>query len=58
MAAERERLHPCGGRSVFGWEPPPRVSMSGQKKEASSRNTSPPTQTYGLPTRGMPDRIF
>jgi hypothetical protein len=26
IAAERDHLHAYGGRSVFGWEPPPEIS--------------------------------
>ncbi|MBV8841073.1 MAG: DUF763 domain-containing protein [Alphaproteobacteria bacterium] len=45
IAQERERSHEYGGRSVFGWEPPPRGNESGGE-------TKP--RTAGTNARGRP----
>lgn len=49
LEEERRRSHGYGGRSVFGWEPPPDTGMGGAKHEAVRKKEDEKT---GAPVSG------
>ena len=56
VAEERRRSHDYGGRSTYGWEPPPAVTGLPSADTSRGRRPPIPTSTRSSSGRGSPDR--
>jgi hypothetical protein len=55
LAEERHRSHDYGGRSTYGWEPPPAVTRPPSAGISPDRPPPIPTSTRSSSGRGYPD---
>ena len=56
VAEERRRSHAYGGRSTYGWEPPPEVTEPRSADSSAGRRPPIPTSTRHSSGPGTPDR--